>query len=311
MRIFLAGASGAVGRPLVAALVGAGHTVTGMTRDGTRAAALRTAGAEAVVCDVFDAAGLRVAVAAARPEVVIHQLTSLPADLDITAKGVYDANNRVRTEGTRNLVAAAEAAGARRIVAQSIAFTYAPVGGWVKTEDDPLIGPLTGEFGVAVEAAKALERQVVGARGLDGLVLRYGFFYGPGTSYAADGHQASEVRRRRLPVIGRGDAVFSFVHIDDAASAAVAACERGAPGIYNITDDEPAAMRDWLPAYAAAIGAKRPHRVPKLIARIVAGQDVVAFATTLRGASNAKAKRELGWEPVHRTWREGFANALG
>jgi nucleoside-diphosphate-sugar epimerase len=156
-----------------------------------------------------------------------------------------------------------------------------------------------------------LERQVVGAEPMDGLVLRYGFFYGPGTSYAADGHQADEVRRRRFPIVGGGDGVFSFIHVEDAAAATVAACERGGTGIYNVCDDEPAPVRDWLPVYAEAIGAKRPMRVPKLIARIVAGAPVVAFATTLRGASNEKAKRELRWQPRYASWRQGFSEALG
>jgi nucleoside-diphosphate-sugar epimerase len=156
-----------------------------------------------------------------------------------------------------------------------------------------------------------LERQVGEADGLEGLVLRYGFFYGPGSSYAADGHQAAEVRRRRFPIVGLGDGVFSFVHVDDAAAATVAACERGEPGVYNVCDDDPAPVRDWLPVYAAAVGAKRPMRVPKLIARMVGGAGAVALATTLRGASNAKAKRALGWEPRWSSWRQGFERALG
>lgn len=311
MRVFVAGASGAVGRPLIGRLIAARHEVAGITRREERADEIRAAGATAAVCDVFDAEALAKAVAEAAPEVVIHQLTALPAKLDPTERGVYDANNRIRREGTRNLVAAARAAGARRIVAQSIAFIYAPVGGWVKDEDDPVISGVEGEFADAVDATMELERQVLGADGLEGLVLRYGFFYGPGTSYASDGHQAAEARRRRLPIVGGGDAVFSFVQIDDAADAAVAACSGGSPGVYNVCDDEPAPMRDWVPVYAEALGAKRPLRVPKLIARLVAGSAAVAFATTLRGASNAKAKRDLGWSPAHASWRQGFFDALG
>ena len=181
----------------------------------------------------------------------------------------------------------------------------------MKSEDAPLIEGLAGEFGDAVVATRSLEQQVLGAEGLDGLVLRYGFFYGPGTSYASDGHQASEVRRRRFPIVGRGDGVFSYVHVDDAAAAAATACERGAPGVYNVCDDEPAPLREWLPVYAEAVGAKPPLRVPKLLARIVAGRAAVDFATTLRGASNEKAKRELGWRPDHPSWRTGFTEALG
>jgi nucleoside-diphosphate-sugar epimerase len=311
MRIFVAGASGVIGRPLVRQLIAGGHEVTGMTRREGRAQEIRDAGAEAVVCDVFDRQALTAAVAAAEPQVVIHELTSLPAKLDITEKGVYDANNRIRTEGTRNLVAAAQAAGARRLVAQSIGFLYAPLGGWVKSENDPVMEQAPGEFGASLAATLELERRVLEAEGLDGLVLRYGLFYGPGSSYGSDGHQASEVRRRRFPIVGGGDGVFSFVHVEDGAAATIAACERGAPGIYNVCDDEPAAVRDWAPVYAEAIGAKRPLRVPKLIARLVAGPAAVAFATTLRGASNEKAKRELGWQPIYRSWRQGFAQALG
>jgi nucleoside-diphosphate-sugar epimerase len=282
-----------------------------MTRRESAAAEIRADGARAVVCDVFDPAALSAAAADARPEIVVHELTALPADLDPRKKGVYDANNRIRREGTRNLLAAARAAGARRLVAQSVAFLYQPTGGWVKREGDPVMSGIGGEFGGSLAATLDLERQVLGADDLEGLVLRYGFFYGPGTSYASDAHQASEVRRRRFPIVGDGGGVFSFVHVDDAAAATAAACERGAPGIYNVCDDEPAPVREWLPVYAAAIGAKPPRRVPKLIARLVAGSAMVAFATTLRGASNAKAKAELGWAPGHASWRDGFTEALG
>ena len=225
-------------------------------------------------------------------------------------KGVFDANNRIRTEGTRNLVTAAQVAGARRMVAQSIAFVYAPVGGPVKPEEDPVM-EADGEYGAAVAAAMELERRVTEAEGIEDLVLRYGFFYGPGSSYAANGHQAEEVRRRRFPIVGGGEGVFSFLHVDDAAAATLAACERGEPGIYNVCDDDPAPVREWLPLYAGAVEAKRPMRVPKLIARMVGGRSAVALATTLRGASNAKAKEALGWEPGWPSWRQGFEQALG
>lgn len=301
-----------IGRPLVAQLLAAGHEVTGMTRSEERAAEVRGAGAEAAVCDVFDADALKAAVAAASPEVVVHELTALPPDLDLRKKGVYEANNRIRTEGTRNLIAAARAAGARRFVAQSIAFIYAPEGGPVKDESEPTLrGAIGGQFGPAVEATLDLERQTVSAPGVEGLVLRYGFFYGPGTSYASDGFQASEVRRRRFPIVGDGSGVFSFIHVDDAAAATVAACERGAPGIYNVSDDEPAPAREWLPLYAQAIGAKPPRRVPRWLARLIAGPEVTAFATTLRGCSNERAKTELDWQPQWSSWRQGFREALG
>jgi nucleoside-diphosphate-sugar epimerase len=310
MRVFVAGASGVIGRPLVLALLAAGHEVTGMTRKPDRADEIKAAGAAAVVCDVFDSQALNAAVEAASPEVVVHQLTALPPDLDPRRKGVYAATSRIRTEGTRNLVRAAQAAGARRIVAQSIAFIYEPAGEMVKSESDPVMKEAAGEFDSALKATLDLERQTLNADGLEGLVLRYGFFYGPGTSYASDGYQASEVRKRRFPIIGDGSGTFSFVHVDDASSATVAACERGRPGVYNVADDEPAPLREWLPVYAEAVGAKRPRRVPMWLARLVGGQAAV-FAARMRGASNARAKAELAWQPRWTSWREGFREALG
>jgi nucleoside-diphosphate-sugar epimerase len=309
MRVFVAGASGAIGRPLVRQLLAAGHEVTGMTRREERAAEIRAAGAAAVVCDVFDAESLERAVVAAAPEAVIHVLTALPRRYD--PKSDYlAATNRIRVEGTANLIAAARAAGARRIVAESIAFAYRPQGGWVKDEEEPLFEDAPGRFGVAFGAVAELERQVLGAAGIEGVALRYGWLYGPGTYYDRGGQQAGEVSKRRFPVVGKGTGTFSFIHVDDAASAAVAALERGAPGIYNVVDDEPAPLREWLPVYAAALGAKPPLRVPVWLARLVAGKDVAASAVGLRGASNAKARRELGWEPAYPSWRQGFADSL-
>jgi nucleoside-diphosphate-sugar epimerase len=296
---------------LVRQLVAAGHDVTGMTRREEAAAAIREDGADASVCDVYDAAALEAAVTGASPDVIVHQLTSLPQVFDFNDPDLYTETNRVRTEGTRNLIAAARAAGAKRFVAQSIAFIYLPVGSWVKSEADPLLEDAPGTFGPAVASVHDLERQVTTAEGLDGLVLRYGFFYGPETAYAADGHWASEARKRRLAIVGKGDGITSFIHVDDAAAATVAACERGAPGIYNITDDEPARMDEWVPVYAEVVGAKKPFRVPSLIARIVAGRAAAALARQTRGASNAKAKAELSWEPRYSSWRQGFAEALG
>jgi nucleoside-diphosphate-sugar epimerase len=309
VRVFVAGASGAVGRPLITQLVAAGHEVTGMTRREERAAEIRAEGAGCAVCDVFDQQALNEAVAAAEPEVVIHQLTALPQELDPRKKGIYDANNRIRHEGTSNLVGAARAAGARRMVAQSIAFIYAPTGGWVKTEDDPVIS-IPGEFGRAVEATMSLEQQVIETEGIDGLVLRYGFFYGPGTSYAPDGHQASEVRRRRFPIIGDGAGTFSFVHVEDAASAAVAATERGHSGIYNVADDEPAPMADLLRYLADQLGAPTPRKIPTLAARLLAGRDVVALLSSSIRLSNRLLREELGFEPRFTNYRQGFAAVL-
>ncbi|HEX5990269.1 MAG TPA: NAD(P)-dependent oxidoreductase [Solirubrobacterales bacterium] len=310
MRVFVAGASGVVGRPTVRQLVEAGHEVVGMTRREGRAAEIREAGAEAVVCDVFDAEALQEAVVAARPEAVLHALTALPPKFD--PKSDYlAATNKVRTEGTRNLVAAAKAAGARRIVAESVAFFYEPEGDWIKGEEAPLFRDPPGRFAAACEALVSLESQVLEVGEPEGVVLRFGWFYGPGTYYDRGGSVAEEVRKRRYPIIGRGEGRFSFVNIEDAAAAYVAALEHGSPGVYNVVDDEPAPLREWLPAYAEALGAKPPRRVPAWLARLVAGKDLVSTAITMRGASNARAKRELGWQPAHRSWRQGFAEALG
>ena len=309
MKVFVAGASGAIGRPLVRRLLAAGHEVTGMTRREDRAEEIRGAGAGAVVCDVFDREALDRALAAAAPEVVVHALTALPKRIDWKADPL-SATNRIRTEGTRNLIAAAAEAGARRIVAESVAFFYAPRGDWVKDEEAPITLGAPGPLGTAVEALADLERQVLDAEGIEGVVLRYGWLYGPGTSYAADGSQAEDVRKRRLPVVGKGTGTFSFVHVEDAAGATVAAAEAGAAGVFNIVDDEPAAQREWLPVYAETIGAKRPRRVPLWLAKLVVGA-IAANAVELRGASNARAKRELGWRPRYPSWRQGFAEALG
>jgi 2-alkyl-3-oxoalkanoate reductase len=310
MRVFLAGASGVIGRTLVPKLVAAGHELTGTTRSEERAQAIRAAGAHAAVVDVFDADRLREAVARARPEVLIHELTSLPDRLDFRKKGIYEPTNRVRTEGTRILLDAAREADARRFVCQSIAFVYRPEGARVKTEDEPLMEDIPGSFGSGIRALHEMEAMVLGAEGAEGVVLRYGFFYGPGTYYGDEGTTTADVRRRRMPIVGRGSGVFSFIHVDDAADATVAAVERGAPGVYNVVDDEPAPMSEWLPVFARAAGARRPLRVPAWLARFVGGREVPTFALELRGASNEKAKRELGWRPAHPTWRTGFRDSL-
>jgi nucleoside-diphosphate-sugar epimerase len=308
MRVLVAGASGAIGRPLVPQLLAAGHEVTGMTRSEESAAALREAGAAAAVVDVFDTAALDAAMAQAKPEVVVHQLTAIPDDLDPRKmQEQFVSTNRLRTEGTRNLLAAARACGAGRFIAQSIAFAYAPRQEGLHGEDDPLWADATPIYAAVHE----MEGLVLGAEGLDGLVLRYGFFYGPGTGYATDGATATTVRKRQFPVMGRGEGEWPFIHIDDAASATVAAVERGGPGVYNVVDDDPAPLREWLPAFADAVDAKKPLRVPKLIARLAAGKMATHYGTGLRGASNEKAKRELAWTPRYASWREGFREGLG
>jgi nucleoside-diphosphate-sugar epimerase len=309
VRVFVAGASGAIGRPLVPRLLAAGHEVTGSTRSRERAEAIRAAGATPVLVDALDPEALLQAVEQAAPEVVVHQLTALPERFDPRRADLYDATNRVRAEGTANLLAAALAAGARRFVSQSIAFGYAPgPRPEVISEDAPLNLEAPSPFAEAMRVIAEMERAVLHTDGLEGLVLRYGWFYGPGTYYAEDGTTAEEVRKRRFPVIGSGAGLFSFIHVDDAADATVAAVEGGAPGVYNVVDDEPAAMRDWLPAYAEAIGARRPRRIPVWLARLAAGK-MASLVNQQPGASNAKAKRELGWQPRWRTWREGFREA--
>jgi nucleoside-diphosphate-sugar epimerase len=311
VRVFVAGASGVIGRRLVPMLIEAGHEPTAMTRSGERAESLRQMGAEPVVCDVFEADALRAAVEQARPETVVHELTDLPPALDPRKMEEQAAgNDRVRTEGTRNLVAAAVAAGARRVVAQSIAFAYPPTGEGLKTEDDALFDDAPWPFSRSVEALHDLEDAVTKTPGIEGVVLRYGFFYGPGSGYAPEGHIAREVKRRRFPIVGRGTGVFSYIHVDDAAAATVAAVERGRPGIYNVVDDDPAPLREWLPLYAKELGAKKPRRVPKLLARLLAGSYATHLATELRGASNARAKAELGWQPSYASWRQGLHEPL-
>lgn len=310
MRVFVAGASGAIGRPLVRQLVAAGHEVTGTTRREERAAEIRAAGAEAAVCDVYDLPGLEAAARDATPDVVVHLLTALPQRFNPRSNYLADTN-RIRTEGTRNLIAAARAAGARRLIAESVAFLYAPQGARVKSEDDPINTGAPGHFGEAMRALADLERQVAEAEGIEGLVLRYGWLYGPGTHFDRDGSQIEDLRRRRVPLVGDAEGIFSFVHVEDAASATVAALDRGGRGcVYNVVDDDPAPMREWVPALAELVGAKPPRRVPVWLAKLVAGPAVAGAATEQRGASNAKAKRDLGWEPSYPDWRGGFAEAL-
>jgi nucleoside-diphosphate-sugar epimerase len=302
MRVFVAGATGAIGRPLVPRLRAAGHDVIGMTRSEERAAALRDAGAQAAICDVYDAERLVAVVGEARPEVVVNELTDIPPALNPRKfKSQMAGLNRIRTEGYRNLVRAAQASGARRIVAESISFIYAP-GGGPASEDDPLWDDTPEPFATTLRATVEGERTVLES-GLEALVLRYGWFYGPGTQYAADGATTAMIRARRYPVVGGGEGVSSFIHVDDAADATLAAIGSSAAGILNIVDDEPAPLAEWLPEVAERLGAKPPLRAPALAARVAAGSFAVAFSTEQRGASNARAKQVLGWTPAHPTWR--------
>jgi nucleoside-diphosphate-sugar epimerase len=309
MRVFVAGATGVIGRRLVPLLLAQGHHVTGMARSSVRADAVRALGAEVAIADALDAAAVRVAVEQARPDAVIHQLTSLPRRIDPRKmERDFALNDRLRSEGTSNLVEAAKAAGATRVVAQSIAFAYAPgPPGTVHAERDPLFLDAPMPLARSARAVSDLEGSVLGA---GGVVLRYGYFYGPGSSIARDGSIGQDLARRRLPIVGGGHGVWSFIHIDDAAGATVAALTAGPSGPYNIVDDDPAPVCEWIPALAQALGAPRPLRVPALLARPVAGRYGVMTMTQAQAASNELARRELAWQPAHPSWREGFRSAL-
>jgi 2-alkyl-3-oxoalkanoate reductase len=303
MRVFIAGATGAIGTRLVPQLVGRGHEVVGSSRSPEKAGRLRALGAEPVVLDVLDTDAVRRAVAAARPDAIVHQATALAGLSDFKHfDRSFATTNRLRTTGTDALLAAARESRVTNVVAQSYAgWPYARQGGPVKSEDDPLDPMPVAPMRETLAAIRHLEESVVGA---GGTALRYGGFYG-----APDDAQLEPVRKRRFPIVGDGDGVWSFVHLDDAAAATVLVLERGATGIYNIVDDEPAPVREWLPALAAAIGAKPPRRVPRWLARLAAGEAGVVLMTETRGASNRKAKDELGWALRHPSWREGFADA--
>jgi nucleoside-diphosphate-sugar epimerase len=311
MRVFVAGATGAIGMQLVPRLVAAGHEVHGMTRSESKQAMLSELGAVPVVADALDPEQIAEAVGRARPDVIVHQLTAIPASLDLRhVNRDFAPTNRLRTEGTDHLLSAAQAVGVRRFVAQSNgAFPYARTGGPVKSEEDPLDTTPPRGMGESWAAIRHLEEAVLGADWTEGIVLRYGGFYGPGTSLAAGAEQVELVRRRKFPLVGDGGGVWSFIHIADAAEATVAAIERGSRGVYNVVDDDPALVAEWLPALAQEVGAKKPMRVPRFIGRLFAGEYGVVMMTELRGASNAKAKRELGWHPAHPSWRQGFLAA--
>jgi len=313
MRIFVAGATGVIGKRLVPLLRANGHEVVGTTRSPGKVDDLRALGAEPRVLDVLDAVAVGKALSEARPDVVVHQATAL-SDLG-SLRNLDEAfadTNRLRTEGTDNLLAAAQAAGAEKFVAQSFAgWPYAKEGSLVKDEEAPLDPSPPANAEQSMAAIRHLEKAVAGAEALAGIVLRYGGFYGPGTSLFEGGEHVAAIRKRAFPLVGSSAGMWSFVHIDDAAAATLAAIERGSRGIYNVVDDEPAPASEWLPYLAERLGAKQPRHVPEWLGRLVAGEQVVSMMTEARGASNAKAKRELGWTLVHPTWREGFANGLG
>jgi 2-alkyl-3-oxoalkanoate reductase len=320
MKIFVAGATGVLGRALVPQLVARGHEVVGMTRSGSKQELVRGLGARPVVADALDADAVAQAVASAEPEVIVHQLTALSGKLSARdmrhpeRSSVAIMTNRLRTEGTDHLLAAGRAVGARRLVAQSFAaFRWARTGGPVLTEADPVDDNPPAALRAPLAGILHVERTVPAIAWGEGLVLRYGGFYGPGTavSRARDAPLAAAIRKRWFPIIGDGAGVWSHVHIDDAATATVAAVERGQPGLYNVVDDEPAPVREWLPALASALDAKPPRRIPRWLGRLAAGEAATLMMTESRGSSNAKAERELGWTPRYASWRQGFAHGLG
>jgi nucleoside-diphosphate-sugar epimerase len=310
MRVFVAGATGAIGRQLVPRLVAAGHEVHGMTRCESKQAMLDELGAVPVVADALDPDQVAETVGRARPDVIVHQLTAL------AGKGLRDLKrrtamtNRLRIEGTDHLLSAGQAVGVRRFVAQSIGMgLYVRTGGPVKTEEDPLDPTPPRKMREGAAGIRHLETAVLGADWTEGIVLRYGAFYGPGTGMGPGGEMYEMIRKRRFPLVGGGGGVWSFIHIADAAEATVAAVEHGKRGIYNVVDDDPALVAEWLPVLAQTLGAKKPMRVPRLIVRLFAGEAGVVMMTDVRGASNAKANRELGWRPAHPSWRQGFTAA--
>jgi nucleoside-diphosphate-sugar epimerase len=313
MRIFLAGATGAVGQRLVPMLLEDGHEVVAMTRTAAKADGLRTAGALPVVADALDREAVMGAVAGAEPDVIVHQLTALTGATDFKHfDRVFATTNRLRTEGTRHLLDAAREVGTRRLIAQSFTgWPFARTGGPVKAEDAPLDPAPPRAQRESLAAIRELEALVNGADGVEGVVLRYGGFYGPGTSLSDDGEVTQLMRKRRLPVVGDGEGRWSFTHIDDAAGGVLAALTPGGPtGTFAIVDDEPARSADWIPALAAAIGAPKPRHVPAWLGRIAAGDAAVSMMTTSRGASNERAADLLGWRPTWPSWREGFRQAL-
>ncbi len=309
MKVLVAGAAGAMGKQLLPRLAAGGHEVVGMTRSAGKTDLVCELGAEAVVADALDPEAVARAVAEAEPEAIVHELTALSGSLDLRHfDRAFEPTNRLRTEATDHLLSAGHAVGVRRFVAQSFAgWPYARSGGPVKGEGDPLDPEPVAPMRRSLEAIRHLEDAVTGADWTVGIVLRYGGFYGPGTSLAPGGENAEMIRRGKFPVVGDGAGVWSFVHIADAAEATVAALERGRPGIYNVVDDEPAPVREWLPAVASALGAKPPRHVPRWAGRLLAGEAAAVMMTEIRGASNQKAKRELGWQPRHPSWREGVA----
>ena len=313
MRVFVAGSTGAVGKSLVPHLIETGHEVVALVRTPEKGRKVEALGAEAVVADALDGDQLTEAIRKAAPEVILHELTAL-AGLAGNFKRFdeeFALTNRLRTEVTDTMLAAARLVGARRFIAQSFCgWPFAREGGPVKSEDDPLDPTPPASFSKTLAAIRYLEDTVRRATDVEAFALRYGILYGPGTGIADDGVIVEQVRKRRIPIVGDGAGIWSFIHVRDVALATAAAISRGTPGIYNIVDDEPAPVSSWLPFLAQVLGAKPPRKVPAWLAGLLIGEGGVSMMTKIRGGSNAKAKRELGWQPAFATWRQGFAEAL-
>jgi nucleoside-diphosphate-sugar epimerase len=313
MKVLIAGGSGAIGTRLIPDLIAQGHEVTALTRSERRKAGLEELGARALIADALDGPAVMKAVTGAEPEVVIAQLTALTGVTSLRRfDKVFALTNRLRIEGTDHLLAAAQAAGARRFIVQSYGnWNFERTGGPAKTEEDAFDPAPPRTQIESMAALRHLEAAVREAEGIEALALRYANFYGPGTSYGLDGEITALVRKRAFPIIGDGAGVWSFVHIDDAAALTLAALEHGRPGVYNVADDEPAPVAQWLPYFAEVSGAKAPMHVPAWLGRMAAGEAVVSMMTRIRGAANGLAKREFDWEPRHRSWRQGFAATFG
>lgn len=314
MKVFVAGSTGAVGKSLVPLLVENGHEVVALVRSADKGRQVEALGASVAVADALDNDELTAAITRAEPEIIIHQLTAL-ADVSGNFRRLdreFALTNRLRTEVTDTLLAAAQRAGTRRFIAQSFCgWPFAREGGPVKSEEDPLDPNPPASFRETLGAIRYLEAAVRKASHVEAFALRYGFLYGPGTGIARDGPIIKLIRKRRIPIVGDGAGLWSFVHIEDAARATEAAMTRGGPGIYNIVDDEPAPVSSWLPFLAEVVGAKPPRRVPVRLARLLIGEGGVSMMTKIRGGNNAKAKTELGWQPTCSTWRRGFVEELG
>jgi nucleoside-diphosphate-sugar epimerase len=312
VRVFIAGGSGTIGRRLVPMLVGAGREVIGSTRSPEKVAELAALAAEPVVVDVLDEEAVIAAVRKAEPDAIVHQLTALKGVTNLRHfDEAFALTNRLRTEGLDYLLRAARAVGVRRLIAQS--YTGWPnerTGGPVKTEDDPLDANPLPSMAKTLSAIRYLEETLSQSEDVEGVALRYGGFYGYGTSLGEGGEHLKLFLKRRFPIIGDGAGIWSFTHIDDAAAATVAALEHGVPGVYNVVDDEPAPVSVWLPYLTRVLGAKPPRRIPVWLGRVVAGEAIVLMMTETRGSSNAKARRELGWKPRYASWRDGFRHGL-